>query len=89
MFVVGDDAQSIYACRSAEVPNIIGFCHSFELPARVAKLARNDGARQPILDASNAVINLATEGLGKCRDVVRHRSACRQQRCQTAKRQLI
>ncbi len=63
--VVGDDAQSIYAFRAAEVRNILDFPAQFEPPARVVTLERNYRSTQPILDASNAVIALAAERFGK------------------------
>jgi len=63
--VVGDDAQSIYSFRAAEVRNILDFPSRFEPPARVVTLARNYRSTQPILDASNAVIALATERYSK------------------------
>jgi len=57
--VVGDDAQSIYAFRAAEIENILGFPGRFDPPARVVALERNYRSTQPILEASNAVIALA------------------------------
>ncbi|MEO6745230.1 MAG: ATP-dependent helicase, partial [Caldimonas sp.] len=57
--VVGDDAQSIYGFRAAEVENILGFPGRFDPPARVVALERNFRSTQPLLDASNAVIALA------------------------------
>ena len=63
--VVGDDAQSIYAFRAAEVRNILDFPAQFEPPARVVTLERNYRSTQPILDASNAVIALAAERFTK------------------------
>jgi len=59
--VVGDDAQSIYSFRAAEVRNILDFASRFTPPARVVVLERNYRATVPLLDASNAVIALATE----------------------------
>jgi len=59
--VVGDDAQSIYSFRAATVRNILDFPQRFTPPARVVPLVRNYRSTQPILDASNAVIGLATE----------------------------
>ena len=63
--VVGDDAQSIYAFRAAEVRNILDFPAQFSPPARVITLTRNYRSTQPILDASNAVISLAAERFTK------------------------
>jgi len=63
--VVGDDAQSIYAFRAATVRNILDFPRQFTLPARVVTLERNYRSTQPILDASNAVIGLASERFTK------------------------
>jgi DNA helicase-2/ATP-dependent DNA helicase PcrA len=59
--VVGDDAQSIYSFRAAEVRNILGFAQQFDPPAHVVTLERNYRSTQPLLDASNAVIALAAE----------------------------
>ena len=59
--VVGDDAQSIYSFRAAEVGNILGFAAQFGAASRVITLDRNYRSTQPILDASNAVIALAPE----------------------------
>ena len=63
--VVGDDAQSIYSFRAAEVRNILAFPERFTPPARVVTLERNYRSTQPILDASNAVIALASERFAK------------------------
>ena len=63
--VVGDDAQSIYSFRAAEVRNILDFPAQFEPPARIVTLERNYRSTQPILEASNAVIALAAERFGK------------------------
>jgi DNA helicase-2/ATP-dependent DNA helicase PcrA len=63
--VVGDDAQSIYAFRAAEVRNILDFPAQFEPAARVLTLAQNYRSTQPILAASNAVIALAAERFTK------------------------
>ena len=59
--VVGDDAQSIYSFRAAEVGNILGFAAQFGAASQVITLDRNYRSTQPILDASNAVIALAPE----------------------------
>ena len=59
--VVGDDAQSIYAFRAAEVGNILGFARQFGVAASTVLLERNYRSTAPILAASNAVIALAEE----------------------------
>ncbi len=63
--VVGDDAQSIYAFRAANVRNILDFPNRFSPPATVLTLAQNYRSTQPILDATNAVIGLAAERFTK------------------------
>jgi DNA helicase-2/ATP-dependent DNA helicase PcrA len=63
--VVGDDAQSIYAFRAAEVRNILEFPQQFEPPARVITLAQNYRSTPEILDAANAVLAHAEEGYAK------------------------
>jgi len=55
--VVGDDAQSIYSFRAAEVDNILGFADRFAPPATVVKLEHNYRSTQPILDSANTLIN--------------------------------
>ena len=63
--VVGDDAQSIYSFRAATVRNILDFPQQFTRAAHVVTLERNYRSTQRILDASNAVIGLATERFTK------------------------
>ena len=63
--VVGDDAQSIYSFRAAEVRNILDFPRCFEPAARVVTLERNYRSTMPILAASNGVIALAAERYAK------------------------
>jgi ATP-dependent DNA helicase UvrD/PcrA len=60
IMVVGDDAQAIYAFRSATVRNILEFPQRFP-GTRIVKLEDNYRSTQPILDASNRVIALARE----------------------------
>ena len=54
--VVGDDAQSIYSFRAAEVENILGFPDQFIPTAQVVTLEQNYRSSQPILDAANCLI---------------------------------
>jgi DNA helicase-2/ATP-dependent DNA helicase PcrA len=63
--VVGDDAQSIYAFRAAEVRNILDFPARFDPPARVVTLTRNYRSTPEILEAANAVLIDAAEGYAK------------------------
>jgi DNA helicase-2/ATP-dependent DNA helicase PcrA len=58
--VVGDDAQSIYSFRGAEVRNILDFPAQFP-GARIVTLERNYRSSQPILDTSNTLISRAPE----------------------------
>jgi DNA helicase II / ATP-dependent DNA helicase PcrA len=63
--VVGDDAQSIYSFRAANVRNILDFPKLFEPSAAIVTLDRNYRSTVPILDAANAVIALAKERFTK------------------------
>lgn len=54
--VVGDDAQSIYSFRAAEVENILGFPDQFMPTAQVITLEQNYRSTQPILDTANCLI---------------------------------
>lgn len=65
--VVGDDAQSIYAFRGANVRNILDFPTHFDPPATLMTLEQNYRSTQAILNAANAVIAQASERF--CKDL--------------------
>ena len=62
--VVGDDMQSLYGFRGAEVENIIHFPDKF-VNCRIVTLVQNYRSNQEILDLGNKVMECATEGYPK------------------------
>jgi len=59
VMVVGDDAQSIYRFRGADVENIFDFPNDYP-GAKIIKLEENYRSTQPILTLTNHIISLAT-----------------------------
>ncbi|MDE2401457.1 MAG: UvrD-helicase domain-containing protein [Burkholderiales bacterium] len=64
VFAVGDDDQSIYAFRGAQVGNMADFEREFRVP-KVIKLEQNYRSFGHILDAANALIARNSRRLGK------------------------
>ena len=64
MFAVGDDDQSIYAFRGADVGNMRDFEREFKVP-NVVRLEQNYRSHGNILDAANAIIKNNAARLGK------------------------
>jgi DNA helicase-2/ATP-dependent DNA helicase PcrA len=56
IMAVGDDAQSIYAFRGANVKNILDFPKAFP-GAKIIKLEQNYRSTQPILELTNAILD--------------------------------
>ena len=64
VFAVGDDDQSIYAFRGAQVGNMADFEREYRV-SHVVKLERNYRSFGNILDSANALISHNTRRLGK------------------------
>jgi DNA helicase-2/ATP-dependent DNA helicase PcrA len=64
VFAVGDDDQSIYAFRGAQVSNMADFEREFRV-AKVVKLEQNYRSHGHILDAANTLIAQNSQRLGK------------------------
>jgi DNA helicase II / ATP-dependent DNA helicase PcrA len=64
VFAVGDDDQSIYAFRGAQVGNMADFEREYRVP-QVIKLEQNYRSYAHILNAANALIAHNTKRLGK------------------------
>lgn len=62
--VVGDDNQSIYKFRSANIENILSFAERYP-NCQVIPLTQNYRSTQEILDVSNQMMHHATEGIAK------------------------
>ena len=62
--VVGDDAQSIYSFRGANIDNILGFTRQYS-GARVFKLEENYRSTQMIVGAANSLIDKNREQIHK------------------------
>src|SRR4051812_32516878 len=64
LFVVGDEDQSVYGFRNADIRNILDFQKDFP-DAEVVRLEQNYRSTRPILDVANAIIQNNRQRLGK------------------------
>lgn len=64
IFAVGDEDQSIYSWRGADINNILDFAQDFP-DASVVRLEQNYRSTQSILDAANHVVRNNVNRLGK------------------------
>ena len=64
LFVVGDEDQSIYSWRGADINNILDFARDFP-KAHVYRLEQNYRSSASILDAANALVAHNVNRLGK------------------------
>ena len=64
IFCVGDDDQSIYRWRGAEITNILSFAERYP-DAKVVRLEKNYRSTRPILAAASALIAHNKQRLGK------------------------
>ncbi|MDR2503115.1 MAG: ATP-dependent helicase [Deltaproteobacteria bacterium] len=64
IMAVGDDAQSIYAFRGANVRNILNFPDTYP-GARLIRLEENYRSTQPVLNLCNAILDQAAAGFKK------------------------
>ena len=82
---VGDDDQSIYSWRGAEIENILRFNKDFE-DAKIIRLERNYRSTANILNAASALISHNTGRLGKTLKVAENSPALK---CENNKIKII
>ncbi|PIE77674.1 MAG: ATP-dependent DNA helicase PcrA [Candidatus Delongbacteria bacterium] len=64
LFVVGDEDQSIYSWRGAEVSNILNFCDKYR-KSKLIRLEKNYRSTKNILKGANDIIKHNSKRLGK------------------------